>query len=651
MKVALVFPPLADATQPYSSLAALAGFLRSRGNHEVVLHDANVECVRRLLTRDRVGAAVAPDDDPLSALKMSIVRDGIDDAVADLQSPDTFGDLHRLNHAQRIVRDAWAILNLSPSIESYSAAELDRAARDRHAPLPALLEEVLRPALQSAAPDAVGISITYRSQIVPAIASALLVKRLLPGVPVIFGGQIATLWQAVVADAPQLFDWCDFLIAFEGETALEALLTALAHRRSLDDVPNLAYRRDGRVRVNRVHVEAIDALPTPDYCGLPLQRYLAPQPVFLLNASRGCYWSKCEFCSVSPSMRRRFRMRRPDLVLDDVATLQARHGARCISFADDCVPPRMLRALAGGLRERELALSWQCEVRFEPQLDRGLLGELSAAGCRNLIFGLESYAPRVLEAMNKGVRHSEIRRILDDCRRYDIAVNLQLFFGFPGETADDARRTMEFVAGEMHGALTASFGTFRLQRGSGVALRPDAFGIRMAGHSPPLAVELAYEPKPEHAENFRRELHEEMLRRTSFQSLPLSLDAHTLLYLHASGVAAMAKEYYVRTVSVSPDDKLVRGIHQTITEGVLYDYDRDRAAELSPLALWLIEQLDEPRSTRRLAQTLARATGERAAELLPTLNAVATALLERGMVSVVRRTKKAQMTRGCEPSC
>ena len=644
MRVALVYPPLADATQPYSSLAALAAFLRMRGNHEVVLHDANVEFALQMLTRERVAAAASriAGDDPLAstARKAPIVSEGIDAAVAQLRSPGTFSDLARLNHARRIVQDAWEILNesvLEVPLKSWSAGELDRIARDRANPFRQFLEDVSLPALAKAAPDAIGISITYRSQILPAITLALLLKERMPSLPVIFGGQIASLWHAVLAEVPQLFDWCDYLIAFEGETALDALLSSLERNASPEAVPNLAYRREGRVRIHPLFVEDIDALPAPDYDGLPLDRYLASEPVFLLNTSRGCYWSKCEFCSVSPSMRQRFRVRRPELVLDDIATLQTRHGARCISFGDDCIPPRMLKALARGLRARALDISWQCEVRFERQLDASLLAELRDAGCRNLIFGLESYVPRVLEAMNKGVRHGEIRRILADCRRSDIAFNLQLFFGFPGETEKDARRTTEFVVEEMHGAATLSFGTFRLQRGSGVALRPDAFGIRIAGDPQPLAIELAYQPLPAHAEDVRGALRDEVLRRASFQSLPLCIDAHTLIYLHHAGVPAMANDYYAPIPAFTPDRKLLRRPDQAIIEDarskiLLYDYELDRAAEISPLALLLLEQLDRPRSARELARKLARASGEPLSRLLPTVSEITGALFARGML-------------------
>jgi hypothetical protein len=291
----------------------------------------------------------------------------------------------------------------------------------------------------------------------------------------------------------------------------------------------------------------------------------------------------------------------------------------------------MLRALAGGIRERGLQLSWQCEVRFETQIDAGLLAELRDAGCRNLIFGLESYAPRVLDAMNKGVDHTEIRRILSDCRDAAIAFNLQLFFGFPGETADEARQTMDFVAYELRGAATVSGGTFQLQPGSGVARDPEAFGLRIPDGQQPLAIDLAYEPHPPHAEEMRRKLRSAILARVPFASQPLGIDAHTLLFLHHGGVSAMATEPFARETRGS--SALARRPRQTITESsVLYDYDLDRAVELSGLAVWLLDRLDEPRSADEIARELAWATGEPESATLFVVRQITDGLLERGLL-------------------
>ncbi len=690
MKVALVFPPLADATQPYSSLPALAGFLRSRERHEAVLHDANVEFLRHVLTGTRLEAAASRianslrilegNSEPhgrdvdeytrlMSAfLKAPVVTEDIDHAVAELTRRQTFFDLARLDREKRVIQDAMEVLSASYFPQSFralelsdrfswNASEIDLLARDYLAnPFLAFLEDVSIPSLERAVPGAIGISITYRSQILAAVSLALLVKRRMPQVPVILGGNIPSIWYTELARCPEVFDWCDYLIAFEGESALDALLSALECGKPLDGVPNLAFRREHSVRKGPLLVEDVNALPTPDYRGLPLQLYLAPQPVFLLNTSRGCYWSKCEFCSVSPSMRNRFRMRRPDLVLRDITVLQERHSAQCISFGDDCVPPRILKALAQGLCENGTEISWQCEVRFERELTSALLENLRRAGCRNLIFGLESYSPRVLELMNKGVCHSEIQRILDDCRRHAIAFNLQLFFGFPGETEEEARVTVEFVSGQLHGAATLSFGDFKLQRGSSVARYPDAFGIH-PHRQEPLAVNLAYEPVPEHSSEMVRKLRTEVLNRTKFHRFPLGIDAHTLIFLHQSGVGAMARLYCAPAEATSrprmvfpasPDAKLVRRPRQTIADFrdwqddstrrvLLYDYESDRIVELSELAqLVVAEQLEQPKSAGELIDQLVAATGDPLTRSRLTLNVneILRELLCRGMLVV-----------------
>ncbi|HEX7680302.1 MAG TPA: radical SAM protein, partial [Thermoanaerobaculia bacterium] len=572
-------------------------------------------------------------------LKTGVVCEEIESTVAALRCPETFRDLGRLDRVKRLLKDAFEILGAG---HAANTAQLQALARNPEAnPFLPFLEAVTIPQLERAAPGAIGISVTYRSQILPAVTLALLVKRAMPGVPVIFGGHIASFWYEELASCPEVFDWCDYLIAFEGESALDALLSALESGHPIDSVPNLAYRRNGRVIANPLFVEDINALPAPDYRGLPLDLYLAPEPVFLLNTSRGCYWSKCAFCSVSPAMRRRFRVRRPDLVLQDIATLQERHAAQCISFGDDCVPPRMLKSLAEGLRGTEI--SWQCEVRFERELTPALLSSLREAGCRNLIFGLESYSPRVLESMKKGIRHAEIRRILDDCRREGIAFNLQLFFGFPGESERDAHTTLEFVAGELHGAATLSFGIFQLQRGSGVARDPEAFGIRPTEGQSRLSIEIAYEPLPAHAAEAQQTLREKVLERTTFRNLPLCIDAHTLLFLHYAGVEAMAKQYYaehpVADLRMGPEVKLERRERQTVAEigerALLYDYELDRAVELSGLARWVVErQLDRPRCASEVVDELLAAAGDPSAKpgLTNSVNEILGELLRRGML-------------------
>jgi hypothetical protein len=337
-------------------------------------------------------------------------------------------------------------------------------------------------------------------------------------------------------------------------------------------------------------------------------------------------------------MHGHYTVRRLDLVLHDIEVLRIRHSAQCIMFGDDCIPPATLKALARRLLETDIPISWQCEARLDRALTADLLSELGRSGCRNLTFGLESYAPRVLSLMNKGIRHAQIRQILDDCRRAGIAFNLQLFFGFPGETEAEAHTTVRFVLDEMHGAATCSFGSFSLLRGSGLARQPEVFGIRtLEPAKGDLSVQLDYVPVPLYVPEIRKLLRCEILARVKYRYLGFSLDAHSLCFLHQAGWSRMAQDYYRDSPSkldngVHPhppgaNGRLTRRGKQTIyvfprtntaanqgeasREGeggerpIVYDYDLDETFEVSRLAAWVLKNLEVPKSAAELARRVA----------------------------------------------
>lgn len=676
MRLALVYPPFADATQPYASLPALAAFLRMRGNHRVDLYDANLEFCLNLWTQKRVNLAARRLERRLSemeessslsvsaakeyaaltstCLKAPHVAVRIEKAVCDLRRWETFTSLDRLAAAKRVLQDADEILAaesplLRRRIASFSPAEISGLTRAPCTnPFGDFFEKVTIPQLASASPDAVGISITYPTQIVPAIALARSVRRHMPSAVLILGGQIISVWYEDLASHPEIFDWCDYVVGYEGETALDTLLTTMEAGAETGGIANVAKRDGSCVRKGPIFAEDINRLPTPDYSGLQLDRYVAPEPVLLVNTSRGCYWSRCAFCSVSPSMRRQFRMRSPDLVVRDLMNLRERYSTHCITLADDCVPPIMLRVLAQRLVGTGLA--WQCEVRFERALTASLLRELVAAGCKNLIFGLESYSGRVLDCMHKGVQPAAIERTLQHCREAGLAFNLQFFFGFPGETEAEAKETMDFVSDQLHGAATLSFGQFRLQRGSAIARNAAAFNVIIKDEPRRLGTDLPYEPIASHATVAEKQLADRVLEKAGNRNLPLGIDAHTLLYLYKSGVQGMAKSCYAGRTA-SPPAQRERNVggrwkrknSQSLREFrdwqndhsshlVLYDYELDRAVELSHLAGWVLAELAECASTDDIVTRAAAGAQLRTQDVEPLVISAISALDQAGLL-------------------
>lgn len=658
MNLVLVFPPMAEPCQPYSSLPVLNAYLKARGWCSIHQLDINIQFVRYILNSKRIGEALIWIEKRLTQLeelkslnneesgeygllinasmKGPFVRVGIDSAVESLKDPDCYTDLSRLNSEKRLIREALEILSATtfpltlsfantPGPAFASLKELKIWVNDRRRnPFRRYFFENTLDELKNASPDLIGISITYHSQILAAFTLADIIKKNLDDVPIIFGGNIVSLWYDTIETCPELFRWGDYFIPFEGESSLHFLLKALSKDISLTQVPNLVYRYKGSVRKNPIIVEEIDTLPTPDYRGLPLELYLAPENVFLLYTSRGCYWSKCRFCSVSASMRKGYRIRNPNLIHNDIITLNQRHNAKYITFGDDCVSPATLKSLTAALKKQGPKIFWQCEVRFERELTLELLRDMREVGCLNLIFGLESYSPDVLVLMMKGIEHSQIDRTLEDCRRNGIAFNLQFFFGFPGEKEMDAELTADFIRKQAYGTATFSFGTFELHRGSPIEKNPEDYNINSSARSScPLAIKYDYEPVSSHTWKIYSSLRKELSFKIKYSDVGLSITPHTLIFLHKAGFVAMGGLYqkYSGTEwkqkysgSSLKESRLMPRKEQTIgvfahaqeclntgdlkgsrkkkESTLLYNYKLDRIVEISPILTWFLKEMD-----------------------------------------------------------
>jgi len=102
--------------------------------------------------------------------------------------------------------------------------------------------------------------------------------------------------------------------------------------------------------------------------------------------------------------------------------------------------------LAQGIEERGLDIKWLTFVRLEREFrDVRFMQRLYDAGCRILMFGLESASQRVLNLMRKGTRVEHFRPILEACKEASIAVRYDFMVGFPGEAEEDVQWTFDFL--------------------------------------------------------------------------------------------------------------------------------------------------------------------------------------------------------------
>lgn len=514
MDLLLVSPPVANFGQCSSGISVLTAYLRSRG-FDVAQWDLAIDAFHALHSPEHLSrclavlAASGGDlDGEIAAAGARAVAD-IDWAKDALRRLGVERETETMRRAFRTIADAGVVLTavgggryrhdyrhfaIPAAYASFAAMELavaDPAAN----PYIALLEELALPRLRAERPRALGISVTYASQLIPAITLARLVRAALPETRIVLGGAYLTAVEAEVPFLPASLLPADAIVLHDGEEALERWLgVVLAGETSLEAVPNVyapsaAEPRFARASTRRAQTD-LDALPVPMWVsdGLDLSRYLVPRYPVPLPLSRGCYWGRCVYCNISSQTASSYRVRSVERSIADMKAIIAETGTTWFDFPVDSFRPRELAALSEAILEHGIDVEWGAEVL----LDRGFRDEvvelMARAGCRCLRFGMESASAQTLREMDKPTRPDESLRVLESCKRHGVRTAVMLIAGFPTETQARLWETFDFLAENPHCIDHLTFHTFSLVPGSPMAEDPARFGLHLLDVLKPKAV-------------------------------------------------------------------------------------------------------------------------------------------------------------------
>jgi tRNA-2-methylthio-N6-dimethylallyladenosine synthase len=175
-----------------------------------------------------------------------------------------------------------------------------------------------------------------------------------------------------------------------------------------------------------------------------------------VQVSMGCN-SKCAYCIV-PAVRGREQSRRPGEIVAEVEAL-ARDGVREVTLLGQNVNS-WGRDLAPGLVTEFGELLRACDavdgierIRFTSPHPKDFRGPVIAAiaecdaVCEHLHLPLQSGSSRVLKAMRRTYSCERYLGLVERLRDAipDLALGTDLIVGFPGETEDDFRETLEVV--------------------------------------------------------------------------------------------------------------------------------------------------------------------------------------------------------------
>jgi len=258
------------------------------------------------------------------------------------------------------------------------------------------------------------------------------VKEKNPRIKCIMGGGVFADDLALGSDNLQTlideYPYVDHMILGEGEQLLLALLRGdIAHKRviSIRDMANATL--------------SMKDVPSPDFSDFEMDQYFH----LTIEGARSCPF-QCQFCSETIQWGE-YRKKPMDQFANQVISLAEKHGINAFFFGDSLMNPYIVH-FARELIKQNGQVKYDGYLRADkPVTRRDWVQEWARSGLYRVRIGVESAARNVLKAMDKLTTPEVISEALKTLAGEGIRTTTYWIAGFPNETEDDFKETMEFI--------------------------------------------------------------------------------------------------------------------------------------------------------------------------------------------------------------
>jgi radical SAM superfamily enzyme YgiQ (UPF0313 family) len=357
----------------------------------------------------------------------------------------------------------------------YLASAVRRAGHEAHVIAYSYRSDLDRALVETLAvrPDLVGVGIAFQNNIEDYLAFLRTLRERGFAGHLTAGGHVPTFcYRELLADVPGL----DSVVRHDGEDTVVEMLDALGRGEKPRDIAGLVWREGDDIATGplRPPVADLDQLAPP-------ARSVEPYVVggitvdFLITA-RGCI-GECNYCSIAAytsEQRRRYRLRDPEAVADEIAPLYHQRGARVMFVQDDLfVLPseaktvertqRLVHALEQrGVRD---VVFW---VKGRPEtINHAVCRALRDMGVIHLFLGVESASSERLGYLGRTHQPADNRSAIQACRDLDIVPSFNFMLFDPDCSLGDIDETLELA--DQH--LDLPWNVCRTEIYSGTALR------------------------------------------------------------------------------------------------------------------------------------------------------------------------------------
>lgn len=293
-------------------------------------------------------------------------------------------------------------------------------------------------------PDVIGVSVISSMVGKAAVKASKIAKK--HNIPVVWGGHI-------ISALPELGfrEGCvDYIVIGEGEITFLELLNTIEKGGSFKDIDGLAYLENGKTRINQ-HREFADlsTFPMIDWSLVDAKKYFqsffATKKTLYVYASKGCPGS-CTFCFNHKFHRRTHRRRPIEHVVGEIEYLVKNVGIDSVNFADEYWYPgkEEMQEFFRLIKEKNLDFVWGIQTRLDV-FGKEDLQQMYDAGCRWILFGIESGCKERIKKIKKGIDIEKAKEVFDHCREIGITTQSAFIIGYPDETEEELKQTIDFA--------------------------------------------------------------------------------------------------------------------------------------------------------------------------------------------------------------
>ncbi|MBI5892278.1 MAG: radical SAM protein [Deltaproteobacteria bacterium] len=301
----------------------------------------------------------------------------------------------------------------------------------------------LRTVIGRFAPDVIGVSVrsTFFRQSQELIA---FLKTNYHQITVIAGGSHLSI------------DGLDFMnetmtdigVIGEAEYTIQDLYEYFSGSRKLESINGIAYRDNGKIVMSPQNefVKDLDSIPFPVYDGFT--SVIANNgiiPSYPIVTSRGCPYS-CTFCLSPIVSGKKWRMRSPRSVLEEINYARKKYKIKRVNFMEDNFNLDLKRAkeILKLMAEEagDLIIDFLAGVRAD-MIDDEFIDLIKRARVQSIAIGVESIDSDVRNILRKGVSLEKTIESINKVRNADINTQIFLIIGLPGSTYEKDIRSIE----------------------------------------------------------------------------------------------------------------------------------------------------------------------------------------------------------------